>query len=533
MPWAVAAAAIGAGATIYSANKASDAASQKGSAGSGNTSQTVTNAIDPRMAEYLYGKPKALKDGAKPTGTDANGNPTYAESDYTAATPGLLSQNLSYLNQEQTPGMQIANKSADNYVGYTSAYDLTKQRDAALGLMDKLNAPQMQAAQGGYTTPTGVYQSALPTGYGQPQKADTSNANVSLINSPGQNNLGLNSAYNDIIYGDLGNNPYLTGSIQKGLNQSANQFNDLQNSMTKNFTQNIMPSIRGDAIVNGQYGGSRQGIAEGKAADAYATQLAQALSQVGQNNTDAAVQAQAGAYNQDRANQLNAVSNLSGQQYGVAGQNAGYQNQNSLSNAQMNNNMSQFNANSGNNYLNQQMQNALQNNQFNANAQNSSAQQQYAGNQGMNLANLGNQQGANQYNAGLQASTNQQNSQNAATGTGLLGNIQNNAYTQANNAYNTGINRAQQVNSLISPYANLGNTQSSVGNSSSTQPMYSNTGSNLLGGAMAGVQLYNTFGNSFGNNTRSSASNPVNTNWGSPSTTYNVPDTSGILNGGW
>jgi len=470
---------VSAGAAVYSASKSGKA--QTG---------TQQQQLDPRAQDILYGFQGNLKPGAKPTGTDANGNPIYADSDYEGRNLGLLPQFQGLLNKPQDPGMQLAGQAASNYVGKFTPFDLEQMRQGALGLTNSSGlAHQMQAALGGYTSPYDVAQSSLPYGYG-PQTANANTAQASLINAPSQNALNLNPALGNFVYGDLGNNPYLTGSIQKGLNQSANQFSDLQNNMTKNFKENILGSLRGEAIANGGYGGSRHGIAESKAADAFATQMANALSQVGQNNTDAAVQAQANAYNQDRANQLNAVMGLSGQQYNVAGQNAGAQNQVGLSNAQMLNQMGQFNAGVGNNYLSQ----LLQNSQFNAGAKNNALSQQYAGNQGMNLANLQNQQGANQYNANALFNMDQLNSQNKATGIGLLGNLGNNIYNMASNQNDYQINQAGKVNSLMSPYLGMGQT------TVSSQPLYQNQGANVLGGALAGAQLFKNFGSNFGSN---------------------------------
>ena len=448
---------------------------------SGDATSTQTNQLNPGMQQLLYGDGK---------------------------TGGLLAYNQSLLSQPKSQGLNTFGQYADAYMGADAPFDMGQIRNTASALATSNGiAPQIQAARGGYTTPYNVAQSAFPGGNQGPQTANANTANVNLISAPSQNGLNLNPALGNFAYGDLGNNPYLTGGIQKGLNQSANQFNQLQDSMTKNFKENVLGSLRGEAIANGGYGGSRQGIAEGKAADAFATQMANALSQVGQNNTDAAVQAQANAYNQDRANQLNAVMGLSGQQYNVAGQNAGFQNQNALSNAGMLNSMGQFNAGVGNNYLTQ----LLQNSQFNANAQNNALGQQYSGNQAMNLANLGNQQGTNQFNAGNIMNMAQLNSQNKATGAGLLRGLvgQNNQY--ANNLNDYEINRATKVNNLIAPYTGLG------GSVTSSQPTYSDPLSSGLGGAMAGLQLYKQFGNLNNNNSGNSSGNSAYAGYANPS----------------
>lgn len=50
--------------------------------------------------------------------------------------------------------------------------------------------------------------------------------------------------------------------------------------LTRDFTQNVLPNIRGDAVSSGMYGGSRQGVAEGAAAGNYMTSLGDTYSQI-------------------------------------------------------------------------------------------------------------------------------------------------------------------------------------------------------------------------------------------------------------
>jgi hypothetical protein len=459
---------------------------------SGQQTSTKQNQLNPGMQELLYG------DGTK---------------------GGLLSQNLSYLNAQKLPGLEQFGNYTSAYLQNEAPYDMGQVQQTAKALATSNGvAPQIQAARGNFTNPFNVAQSAFPGGNQGPQTANANTANVSLINAPSQNGLNLNPALNNIVYGDLGNNDYLAGSIQKGLNQSNASFQNMMADATQNFNENIIPGIRGDAIVNNTLGGSRQGIAEGKAGSEFAKQIARTASQVAQNQTDAAVQAQANQFNQDRQNQLNAAMGLSGQQYGVAGQNAGYQNQNALANAGMLNSMGQFNAGVGNNYLGQ----LLQNNQFNANAQNANNAMQYGGNQQMNLANLGYQQGTNQFNAGNTMNMAELNSRNKAVGAGLLSGQVNQIYGYGNNANDADINRATKVNSIISPYSGLGGSQIS------SQPLYQNQAANAVGGALSGLQLYNQFGggNSGGSYTPTYNQAPAAPNFGN----FNQPVTNNVSN---
>lgn len=63
------------------------------------------------------------------------------------------------------------------------------------------------------------------------------------------------------------NNPNLTGFASGNIQNEALQgaINAGVGDITRNFTQNLLPSIKADAVSSGTSGGSRQGIAEGLA----------------------------------------------------------------------------------------------------------------------------------------------------------------------------------------------------------------------------------------------------------------------------
>lgn len=262
------------GGAIGSALGGAIAGSGGGSKQSGTTTSTTQQQLDPRMQSMLFGD---------------NGQ------------QGLLAQYQALGQKPQNAGSAIYGQAQDNYVGKFGAYDMERQRDAADRLMGgNVAAPTMGAAK---------------------------------VNAPGQNGMSLTGSYESLINGPAGENPYLTGAIGKGINQSNNAFgNYLQDA--KNATQDMLGNIRGGAQMAGGYGGSRQGLAEGKAIESMNTQLGRAASQFGQNNTDAAVAAQAGAYDSDRNRQLAATQGLSAQQYGVAQQNASMQQQANQANMQ-------------------------------------------------------------------------------------------------------------------------------------------------------------------------------------------------------
>lgn len=55
------------------------------------------------------------------------------------------------------------------------------------------------------------------------------------------------------------------------------QASAITNQLTRNLNENVMPGVRSEALASGQYGGSRQGIAEGLAASRLNQDLAPAL----------------------------------------------------------------------------------------------------------------------------------------------------------------------------------------------------------------------------------------------------------------
>lgn len=347
-----------------------------------NTTSTNQQQLDPRMDAMLWGK-----DGQT----------------------GLLDKYQGYLDQPQSQALQGYGKAAGDYLNAYGAQDMGAIHNTANSVIGGNSAAL----------------ASLPA-----------YAVGNQVQAPGQNNIDLTGSYNSLVNGDPGNNPYLTGAIQKGINQSSNAFGNMVTD-AKNATNDVLGSIRGNSVLAGQYGGSRQGLAEGKAIESMNTQLGRAASQFGQNNTDAAVAAQAGAYDADRNRQLSATQGLGAQQYNVASQNAATKN-------------------------------------------------------AAEFTNVGNSFDASKFNAGTVNSVNAQNTGAALNGAGLLGNAMNGAYTTATNADNYDINRATQVNGLLAPYLNANSK------STSSQPLYQNTGGNILGGALMGGQLAGMFGGGSG-----------------------------------
>lgn len=412
---------------------------------------------------------------------------------------GIVDRISGLLDVPQNANTNSFNQGINNYMGAGAAGAegafMGSQQAAQKLQGSSLAAPKMDAATANSTT----MNTALLR---DPSKIDAAmlgkaeNMSGASINAPSQNSLDLSGAYKDMIYGEAGNNPYLTGAIQKGINQSSNAFGNMVQDGTQ-AVQDVLASIRGGAISSGQYGGSRQGLAESRSISDFGKNLTRAASQYGQNNTDAAIAAQAGAYESDRNRALSAMSGLGAQQYGVAQQNAQMQQQAGLANMGANNafasqnNANQQSTNAAN--ANAQNQFALQNN---ANLQNTNQFNAAAANQN-SMFNAGNQQAANAANMNSQNQTNQLNSQNQVTGIGLSSGLLGQAYGYNQTANNQDLNRIGTVSGLLQPYAGKG-SPISVPNQT---PVYNNAIGSAIGGATAGLGLYNAF------NTPSSTTN--------------------------
>lgn len=465
MAWA---AVIGAGGALLGGALSSKGA--KDAAKLQNEANANANKLDPRIDSMLFGSGKrTLRDGVTPTyemTEDQFGRPrrtqTNPASDFNTDS-GLLGQYRGLMDQPQSDAMKSIGDASGQYLQQNGAADMNAMRQASMGLMGGISAPQMGASQSNGTAPVNASVGSMLWNRGE------------TVNAPSQNGIDLSGSYNSLVNGPAGANPYLTGAIQKGINQSTNAFGNMV-SDAKNATSDVLGNIRGGAVIAGGYGGSRQGIAEGKAIESMNTQLGRAASQFGQNNTDAAVAAQAGAYDADRNRQLAATQGLGAQQYGVASQNASMAQQANMANQAQGNNMSQFNAGQLQNASQANAQLGQQNNQFNA----------------------GLHQQANAANLQAQLGTNQLNTNRTQTGMAGLSGLLGTAYQQAGNQDNFAINRAQQVNSLLAPYL--------AKNPVPQAPqVYANSAGAALGGGLMGLQFGQGLASLFQNNGASGA----------------------------
>ena len=411
------------------------------------TTATQQQKLDPRIEQMLFG---------------SNGQ------------QGLLGQYQGMLNTPRSAASTAFAGANADYLSNFGGADLGAVRNAALQSMGGNAAPMATAATAtaaqAPTALAGAASASLP-----------SYAVGNMVDAPAQNNMNLSGAYDRFINGTPGANQYLDQSINGAIAQNRLGFQQLQDDSTKNLMQSILPSIRSNSVLAGQYGGSRQGIAEGNAIGTQQTELARAASQFGQNATNAAVNAKAQAYETDSNRALAATQGLGAQQYGVAQQNAATKNQ-----AEFMNVGNQFDASKINAGMQQQTNLANLGSQQAMNLAGLNAQQQ------TNMTNAGFQQQAGLANQQSQLTTNAQNNGALLGGAGLLSGLLGQAQGTVDQNDNWALNRAHGVNSLLAPY--LGANSSST----NTQPLYNNPVGNAVAGLGMGAQLGGLFGGSTG-----------------------------------
>jgi len=524
MAWA---AVIGAGAALIGGAVSANGSKKATAAANAQQEKAIEAAkMDPRAAAMIYGD-----------GTPGN---------------GLLSQYQALGQTPQSAGLLGYGKANDAYLGANGMADMQGMRDASGELMkSNLAAPQMGAPKPvgsfgaevlwnkgeTYSAPDAMKAAQVGTPnqvtgatVSQPKGMLAATAAAAQINAPKQNSMDLTDSYKRFIDGDAGANPYLTKALQGGIDQSSQAFQRMQDDSRRNL-DDALGSVRSNSILAGQYGGSRQGIAEGRALEGFARESQRAAENFGNNNTAATVGAQAQAFSQGQDRALSATQGLSSQQYGVAAQDAQLKQQAAMQNAAAATGAAQTNyqgllsgamANAG---YGQQAATANQGANLAASTTNAgllqdAARTSYAGELSATAgsagnrqqANLGNQHAGNAasmfgaaqsqtadiQNAGLnqqtnannqqaQLTTNSLNSANRVAGIGAAGGLlgQTAAAAQAQDGY--AMNRAVQGNSLLAPYL-LNQPNTPV-----MQPYTSNTAGNFLGGAAAGLGLYNQF----------------------------------------
>lgn len=439
MPWGAAIGAAGAiGGALINKKSAKDAAAAMSQQGQ----------FDPRVSNILFGENNS---------------------------GGLLGQYQSMLNQDRSGPASVFANTNGNYLANYGGADMDASRIAAYRAMQGNSAPTSQAASSSYgaaVAPTGAASTSIPA-----------YAVGNMVKAPAQNNIDLTSSYNSLLGG--GDTSKLMSSLQAGNALTSAQQQQNQSNMTDNLLRNVLPSLRGGAIAAGQYGGSRQGIAEGNALSDFTKQLNQSNTQIGLANSANTANALAGAYENGQNRALSATQGLGAQQYGVAQQDAATKNQAEFMNVQ--NSVNAANTNAG---FQQQANLAnLANGQFNANYGQQNAQ-----------FNAGLQQQTNLANQGAQLTNNAQNNSSSLAGAGLLSGLLGGAANTVNANDNWNLTRAQGVNSLLQPYLSSAPTQN---------PVASNSGAAALGGGLAGLSLGNSLGGLLGGGSTSSSGNPM------------------------
>lgn len=108
----------------------------------------------------------------------------------------------------------------------------------------------------------------------------------------------------------------LAGMQTAYVNRALQDYRDASADAGDMWQQQIAPQLRGDAILSGQYGGSRQGIAEGTAAGMIGKQLDRSARDLGIASIDTGQQ----LYGQAYQDALRRQAEAAGQQSGLAGQ---------------------------------------------------------------------------------------------------------------------------------------------------------------------------------------------------------------------
>lgn len=507
MAWAmVAGAAISVVGGVVASNKAKKSANEQAAAAEAmNDKQLAANAVDPRIQQMLYGDgTKRLKPGVESKWHDPDGNgfsmTSNPASDYESSGSGLLGQYTDALNKPQSAAMQQYGQTAGDYLGKYGSNDVEAIRANAIRQTMGIQAPQMQAEMINGVPMVGQSQIQLPgtgaaAGGGAtarpPSAMMPDDVKGVAVGGPGQNSLDLSGYFDKTINAAPGQNPFLKAGVEGGMAQSKNYFDQMQFDSSKNLREMILPSVRGGAIASGQYGGTRQGIAEGRAMGDFATEQQRAITQFGQNNTNAATAAYSAAYETDSNRALSAAQGLSGQQNAAAIASA---------NNQQAANMTNFNGQLNNNQFNAGLlqQRDMQSQSLGTNA----AIEQARMNQGANFANQNAILGVGQTNMGAansaghnnlqaQLTTNQLNSNNMGAGNATLGGLLGNAYGTAGTQDQYDINKMSNGMGVLAPYLAKNATPTQL------QPVYNNSSAAGLGGAIAGAQLGQAVYNGF------------------------------------
>jgi hypothetical protein len=263
-------------------------------------------------------------------------------------------------------------------------------------------------------------------------------------------------------------NPYLSAMNQGNINQALRGYDDA----LSNFTQQVIPSINNDAFAAGQYGSSRQGVAEGLAGQ----QMLRNARDLGIAAMDSGNRLFGGAYENAQGRKASTAQSLNDQAYGMEQFNAGQFQDISKFNANQLQDISKFNATNLNNMNQFNAGQLQQNNQFNATNLNN-----------MNQFNAGQLQNNDQFAANLDMQQKEMAKQNALQGLQTLNDANSNLWSAQDQLFATQMNNAampmNRQMDMLNAQAGVFLPGASLGGATTQRtPIYSNNAGNILGG---------------------------------------------------
>jgi hypothetical protein len=222
-----------------------------------------------------------------------------------------------YEQQKAAIGPQGVYEEISNYAKQYS--DLTPQQLALQSGNDANLASRNGTMTGLYNSSTGLGNKISGGAY------DTHSGPVGDVNfGNSMSSMGAvdpTNAMSNVLRGDPTNNPYLAKMNQANVNTAMRGYNDA----IQNVNQQVMPGINNDAFAAGQYGGSRQGIAQGLALQG----MDRSARDLGIAAMDSGNQLYGSAFQQAQNNQAQAANQMTnyGLQNGQFNASLGLQNQ--------------------------------------------------------------------------------------------------------------------------------------------------------------------------------------------------------------
>lgn len=367
-------------------------------------------------------------------------------------TPGIVDQAAAIYGQQAAMPDYLKNayNSTINLgMGYGNSQGSQMINQNAQNILAGAGAPRINPVAEANVARYGDWASAGPAARGEAASANAAQARFDL------GNLGMGSAPMD-AYSRMLSGKADTTTLDPVVNNATRR-------LTDNFNEQVLPGLRHGAQVAGQFGSSRQGIAEGLAAKGLALGIGDMTGNMYNSAYNNAQNMMQNAAGQLGGFSTNIANNNAQMQTQINAANAAAATQASLANAAAQNNMRQFNANSQNQMGMFNVAQANQGNQFNANLglqNNAQAMQDY--NNKINAANMG---------AGML-----QNNANTAMNLGL------NATNAANNANNYNWQQLGNYQNTILPAAGLGGSQQT--------PYYTNPLATGVGAAVGAAKVW-------------------------------------------